>query len=195
MNCWISGLSSLFILMGSGLVWSEPGSPGLDRGTEEWLTQLRGSLEGKTASSRADGLPRKRCSYRQTGMTDIPEKHSLLIFTSFSLEDSVWIRMAEEAGALRGIFVLNGLPNNSFVELSKRLLTLKKSGFDATVQIDPRLFEKYGIDRVPSYVVVEGEEYDKLSGCVSLDFALAKMAERGDTANAKNLSIERRGGK
>ena len=100
---------------------------------------------------------------------------SLYIFVSFSMPDDAWLLLSKEVEKTGGIFVLRGLPNNSFKQLAEKLYALRLNGVNATVQVDPRLFHKYNIEKVPSFVTVDENDFDKLSGNVTLAYALEKM--------------------
>lgn len=112
---------------------------------------------------------------------------SLYVFISFSVPDETWIMLSNELEKTDGIFVLRGLPENSFRELAVKMQDLRKKGIMATVQIDPLLFEKYGIEQVPCFVIAEEKRFDKLSGNVTLAYALEKMEAHGETAIAKTM--------
>lgn len=113
--------------------------------------------------------------------------YQALVFMSFSVPDQVWIDLSKELEQVGGVFVLRGLPNQSFQTLASRILHLKEKGVKAPIQLDPKCFLAYQIDQVPSIVVAEGETFDKVSGNVSLSFALQKMAENGETKMAKTI--------
>lgn len=74
-----------------------------------------------------------------------------------------------------GQTALRGLPGNSFKQLAKTLHRLRTKGLEATVQVEPRLFSKYGITTVPTFVTEAGELFEKLVGNVLLVFVLDKI--------------------
>jgi conjugal transfer pilus assembly protein TrbC len=114
-------------------------------------------------------------------------EYQTLVFMSFSVPEQVWLSLSNELEKVEGTFVLRGLPNQSFQALASQILHLKEKGVKATIQLDPKRFLEYDILQVPSIVVAEGKIFDKLSGDVSLHFALQKMAEKGETKMAKAL--------
>jgi type-F conjugative transfer system pilin assembly protein TrbC len=60
---------------------------------------------------------------------------------------------------------------------------------DSALQIDPRLFTKYEISAVPSFVLACDEKYDKIAGNISIKFALQKISDLGDLSEeAKNIA-------
>jgi conjugal transfer pilus assembly protein TrbC len=111
----------------------------------------------------------------------------VLVFMSFSIPDHAWISLSQELEKMGGAFVLRGLPNQSFQALACKILKLKEQGVNAPIQLDPKSFLKFEINQVPAIVVVEKQIFDKISGHVSLKFALEKMAEHGETKIAKTL--------
>lgn len=166
--------------------WLEEVSSRTDKKAEEWIKGLlkeRISQENKKTIELPIG--NRKCVKSFSGFG---EKPSLYVFTSFSVPEPVWLQLSHEVRHLGGVFVLKGLPKNSFKGLSKRCLRLKKRGLEAAVQINPDLFEKYQIDKVPAFVVSEENSFDKIAGSVSLEFALQKMSEKGNTILAKKLN-------
>ncbi|WEH90870.1 type-F conjugative transfer system pilin assembly protein TrbC (plasmid) [Acinetobacter soli] len=92
-----------------------------------------------------------------------------------------------------------GFKNNEFKETAKeiRRLDIRKGN----IQINPNAFKQYKIDVVPSIVLVKAkaeerideegcvlpENYSKVTGDVSLEYALELMA-KNETADLKNLA-------
>lgn len=112
---------------------------------------------------------------------------SFIIFMSFSVPDDVWLSLSKEVESIDGLIVLQGVPNNSFKDLAEHLLRLKSKGMNATVQLHPQLFNQYEISHVPSFVLREGPSFDKVTGNISVGFALGIMLEKGETKKAKEL--------
>lgn len=115
----------------------------------------------------------------------------ILIFASFSLPDNIWLELSKEAKEFGARIVVRGLPDNSFKKFSSRLYTLQKRGMSASVDIDPELFQKYGITKVPSFVVKDTKGFDKVSGSISLEYFLEKSAKDGDSLLSK-YAVEKR---
>ena len=111
----------------------------------------------------------------------------VLVLMSFSIPDTAWISLSKELEKMGGVFVLRGLPEQSFQLLASRILKLKEQGVNAPIQIDPKSFLDYEINQVPTIVVVEEKIFDKVSGHVSLKFALEKMAQQGETKTASKM--------
>jgi conjugal transfer pilus assembly protein TrbC len=121
-------------------------------------------------------ITKKRCSIFP--MIDPDPETSLYVFMSFSVPDEAWLALSEEIVQKNGIMVLRGLPGNSFQELAKKIHSLRSRGMKATVQIDPMLFSRFNIDKVPSFVKTTSKGFYKVSGNVSLRFALEKIAQQ-----------------
>jgi len=115
---------------------------------------------------------KKKCL---TTAAQAPSDISFYVMMSFSVPEVTWISLSKEMEKLGAVFVLSGLPNNSFKELSWKIQQLSKLGVNATIQIDPDLFTNNQIDRVPTFLIPRKEGSDKVSGSISLACALEKL--------------------
>lgn len=104
--------------------------------------------------------------------TSVSDSYQVIIFISLSVPEAIWLQLSEELKKIGGIFVLRGLPNNSFKSLAYHLLNLKRKGIEAPIQIHPQLFKEHGIEKVPAFLVRNEHGFNKLSGNVSLKYAL-----------------------
>jgi len=104
---------------------------------------------------------------------------NIMIFVSFSIPENIWLQLSEEAKSKDAVFVLKGLPNDSFSGLAKKVLTLKKKGFSSDIQIDPTKFDKHGIEKVPAFVVGGTK---KIYGAVPLNYVLSRIQQEGNDA-------------
>jgi conjugal transfer pilus assembly protein TrbC len=100
------------------------------------------------------------------------EEPKLLVFISFSVPENIWLSLAQEMKDYQALFVLRGLPDNSFKSFAQKMAHLKEQGMEASLQIHPQLFKDYDIKSVPSFVFVASDTIHKVSGAVSLDYAL-----------------------
>jgi type-F conjugative transfer system pilin assembly protein TrbC len=135
------------------------------------LSQLKPTI--KNTPEAIQTTPQGKC-VKTTPSQD--QQFNLYVFVSFSMTDESWLSLSKAVEQLGGSLVLRGLPNNSFQELAKKIHDLRKRGVNAHIQIDPRLFTKYAIEKVPCFVVLEESSFEKLYGNVSLPFALEKMS-------------------
>ena len=89
-----------------------------------------------------------------------------LVFISCSMPDHVIQSLYSEDVTL----VLRGLIDGSFKKTAAKLQEL-----NVIAEINPKLFMKYKVDRVPTFVLDQGEEYYSLKGNVSVDYAKRKL--------------------
>lgn len=123
------------------------------------------------------------------------QKNRLLVFVSGSMPKSLLKAYNMEASKLGASLVLKGLPNGSFKDLAKLVTDISESPAEnfGHIQIDDVAFEKFNIKSVPAIVLVknygenflssskdEKEEFDKVTGAVTIKAALEKFADQGD---------------
>lgn len=154
-----------------------------------WLKEeLRETLAQNFKKPSEEPAPIKKCA---TGIKE-PIDAELFAFVSFSMPDEALLVLAKDIGTVGGVLVLRGLPDNSFKALAKRLLVLKEKGLTTTIQINPRLFEDYNVAMVPAFVLPGEQTFDKVSGHISLEYAL-EIFEDGETGKAKKLLAKLKG--
>ena len=153
---------------------------------KQWLKQELQAIKNRdlpqTQVILDNFLSKKKCLSGEFFAENDP---NILIFISFSVPETVWRSLSHEAEKRGAIFVINGLPDNSFLRLANTLKTFREKGIRTQIQLHPLLFEKYHIEAVPAFVVTEGETFDKLVGNVSLDYALQQIAKQGETTRGK----------
>lgn len=91
----------------------------------------------------------------------IASKNQLYIFASFSMPESLLRAYALDAARAGGILVFRGVTEGMDLHefLATRLSLLVRPGLAATpIQIDPRLFDAYRIERVPTLVLAESQD-------------------------------------
>lgn len=151
---------------------------------DAWLNEVKGRVDEeaiswlrekiKIADSNTPSEIRGPCKECQvTPLKEDPDQ-DLYICMSFSVPDSLWLDLSMELEQEKGVFVLRGLPDNSFKLLASKLLNLKKQGLNASIIVFPHIFEEYDITEVPSFIYV-GKESHKITGAISLDYALSKI--------------------
>lgn len=160
--------------------------------TESWFREtLKRRLEeadkydlseitSKTNEALKQSVP---CNFSSNTRDDF----NLFVFMTFDLPLSTWIEYSNDLNKVGGAFVVIGLPDDSFLKFAKVVKELKDQGVTAPIQLNPVLFDKFDIFMAPSIVLVDGDSYDKISGCVSLNYALEKFANFGDTKSASKL--------
>ncbi len=102
--------------------------------------------------------------------TTAPSSNGLKIYMSFSVPESIWVELDKDLQKQQGVFVLRGLPNNSFQEFSMKVLELRKKGVMSNIQIDPKAFEQKSIRCVPTFV--DDQKGHRVSGTVSVAHVL-----------------------
>lgn len=147
----------------------------------------------------------------------------LFVFVSESMPQAMIEAYQREAVWAGGIVILRGTrPGASFADFIKEVgqRHVSGKGATATLQIDPRLFDKFGVDRVPAIVwderpfdmdhcrsserveVADGrgktqpieqcrpanaDSYYKISGGVTIGWALEQFAEAGSVKAQRRL--------
>ena len=110
----------------------------------------------------------------------------LLIFVSFSMPEATLSKLVDQAARARASLVLRGLVNGSLRDTVERMQALIGTRH-VSVQIDPQAFDRFGVVRTPSFVLVRdgarpqqcgtgmcfaADQFVLAAGDVSLDYAL-----------------------
>lgn len=110
----------------------------------------------------------------------------VLIFVSFAMPEATLQRLVDQAARARATLVLRGLANGSIRETVTQMQALIGSRRVA-VQIDPEAFDRYGITRTPTFVLVKedagnpacafracgpSQSFAKVAGDVTLEYAM-----------------------
>lgn len=108
----------------------------------------------------------------------IEEEVNLYVCLSFSLPDSMWMDYSNQVQQANGVLVVQGIPDNSFLAFAKAVKNLRKKGVTAPIQINPSLFEEAAVKLVPAVVRIQDKRIDKVSGAVTIEYALRLFEER-----------------
>lgn len=123
----------------------------------------------------------------------------VLIFVSFAMPEPTLQRLVDQAARAGAMLVLRGLVNGSIRDTAIRMQALIGSRRVA-VQIDPEAFDRYGITRTPTFVLLksgppvrecpthacdQSRSYNKVAGDVTLPYAL-KLLRSGTLSGAKD---------
>ena len=95
------------------------------------------------------------------------EDYEVIVLTSLSVPDSVWIRQSEGLRGKKACFVLRGVPYGSLSKMAHEVLELNRKGVNLPILVDSQIFERNNVDLVPVYIFREGPVH----GNVSLDAA------------------------
>jgi type-F conjugative transfer system pilin assembly protein TrbC len=127
-------------------------------------------------------LTEKRCpktAQCQKRIDDIQHFHrnekreKILVFISFSMPLQSLKSLTDEGSKHNATFVLRGLKENSF---KKTMSFMKDHQLASNIDINPPLFTRYTITKVPAFILLKDEkEIARLFGNVSLSFAVSKL--------------------
>lgn len=101
-------------------------------------------------------------------------------FVSLGIPEDGLVLMLQDARRFGIPATIRGLLNNDFHKTAEVMVELSKKDKKAGVQIDPTLFQQYGIKAVPALVVTCGKNYDVIYGNLELSQALKEIQQRGD---------------
>lgn len=124
-----------------------------------------------------------------TGAPTLPgaDEPRLIVFISLSMPEAALSRLVDQAARARAQLLLRGLSEGSLPRTAARIQQLIGTR-PVAVQIDPRAFDRYAIQRVPAFVIARAggtdtacsgeqcarsDEHVMAAGDVSLDYALA----------------------
>lgn len=119
--------------------------------------------------------PCRGCS--KTAVRD--DKRDLLVLISSSVPLETWKDFSRQMEKTGGVFVLRGIPGDSFEAFALKVVELRQAGVQAPIDIDPDLFEEFEVAEVPT-VVLRGKKSDRSIGNLRLSAILELMAESGD---------------
>ena len=104
----------------------------------------------------------------------------LSVFVSFSMPETLLRETLKESAQLNIPAYLNGLYRDSMSETALKVMALNKRIPNLNLAIDPTLFERFGIQKVPALVVDDGKAFDVIYGHLTIQEGLARMAGRGE---------------
>jgi type-F conjugative transfer system pilin assembly protein TrbC len=120
---------------------------------------------------------------------------NLYILVSFSMPEPLLKALANQARSAGGVLVIRGFHGNSMPETVAKVYELME-GRPVTWRIDPRVFDDFDVQAVPTIVVVKPntlrakcqaadcrgpDDWGAISGGVTLDYALETIASRQPT--------------
>ena len=123
----------------------------------------------------------------------------LQIFVSSSMPISLLKSYAREAIRYNGVLVFRGLPEGSFYRLAKLVSDISGNNAEGiAMQIDDEAFKAFNVKVVPTIVLsktasifseqVKGGSFDKISGNITIKYALELFAKEGDLkTNAREV--------
>lgn len=121
----------------------------------------------------------------------------LMAFASLSMPAASLKQMIADVSRAGGVVVFRGFPGNSARSFTAALArALPDGGARSAVGVDPRLFRAFDVEAVPAFVVTATDfdlcdgfdcrtavpPHDRMSGNVTLEFALDRFATGGGPA-------------
>lgn len=123
------------------------------------------------------------------------EKATLYIFVSSSMPNSLIQEYMKDAVRYRAVVVIRGFINNSMKETVSTIQRIvEENDGEGGVMIDPKTFEVFDVEHVPTIVlakepaelcfssdcIIETPEHDKITGSVSVKYALEQFRTYGE---------------
>ncbi|PKE27603.1 type-F conjugative transfer system pilin assembly protein TrbC [Rahnella sp. AA] len=103
-------------------------------------------------------------------------------FVSLGIPEEGLLPMLADARRFGIPATLRGLLDNDFRKTASVMFELSKKDKEAGVQIDPTLYQQFGIKAVPALVVTCSGKFDVLYGSLPIRQALEEVRQRGDCA-------------
>lgn len=105
---------------------------------------------------------------------------NIQVFLSFSVPNHLMEETLKESSQLNIPVYFNGLYRDSMPETARKIMALSRDIPNLNVQIDPTLFERFGIQQVPALVVDNGQDFDVIYGNLSIKEGLSRMTYQGN---------------
>ena len=143
----------------------------------------------------------------EKGVIQQQKGERVYIFATLDMPKATLKKLVTDVRKVDGAVVLRGFYEGSYKKTYQKIQELGLT--DGNIQINPSAFHKYKINQAPSFVVVKKlganesldldgcvlpDEYIKITGDVSLAYALEKMAASVKNANDREI-IEQQLGK
>jgi len=106
---------------------------------------------------------------------------SVHVFVSFSMPETLLIQTFREAEQLKLPVYIKGLHQNSMKLTAQKIMEYTKEVPNLSLQIDPTLFDKYGINQVPAIVSDNDQVFDVIYGNLKLKEALKRIIDEGES--------------
>lgn len=145
-----------------------------------------------------DELLRKQVpAFAATRQTRLERGPPLLVLVSLAMPDASLKTLLKDVSAAGGQLVLRGFLEGSVAATAARIAELIGEGGDARgFIVDPRLFRTFAVEAVPVFIVPAGPlvdcdapgctasapPHDRISGNVTLRYALQRIAGEGEYA-------------
>src|SRR5579872_1691306 len=126
--------------------------------------------------------------------TIILDKPNIIIFVSFSMPEQSIVDLLQEAKKIHASVVIRGLIHNSFKETFIKMASIVKKAGGGGVELNPPVFKKFNIEKVPAVVVLSNlnchldescseDKYDVVYGDILLYDSLKLIRDHGIASN------------
>lgn len=149
--------------------------PKLKKKHQRFLDEV--AFQQKDKEDKGKGIHQEECGQKKDNNIR-PFQHPIRVYISLGVPVGVWKSYQADVMKLGGIFVVRGLPDNSFEAFYREAERLKKEGVTAPIIIDPKAFSRHGIKRVPVVEVRGQGGVSWMKGAVGLPYVLDYLAER-----------------
>lgn len=150
--------------------------------------------EAKLAQTKSDQI----LNDNKPSDNDIKKYPSVIIFVSFSMSDESIASYLRDAKKIHASVVIRGLINNSFKDTFLKMASIVKLAGGGGVELNPPVFKKFSISRVPAVVVLPSDinvgagntpfdktDFDVVYGDISLYDALKTVRDHGVVSQKK----------
>lgn len=138
----------------------------------------------------------KQLTGSSSNKTELIDIHApltrLRIFVSTSMSHELLKAYYQQARKYGGSLVFNGLPQGSFKELTKLVLSMGTEDEVGAMEIDDESFKKFNVTNVPTIILSQEHNsalqedcqviYDSINGSIGIKPALEIFAKNGDLA-------------
>lgn len=107
------------------------------------------------------------------------DEYNYYVFISSNIPKQSLMQILEQSKKINAEVVLRGFINDSHkvtTQSFQGLINMAQYG----IVVDPELFTKYEITKVPTFVIAKGDKYDKLSGNISWQEAIDTITKKGE---------------
>lgn len=159
---------------------------------QEFKDGLRGTnLSQLVPPAQQDLISKLSAGIQQTQQGSAEEKtFPAIYFVSLGIPEEGLLPMLGDSTRLGIPATIRGWLNNDLRKTAARMFELSKKQKDIGVQIDPTLFEQYGITAVPALVITCPGHFDVIRGSLPLRTMLEKIAEQGECASVARQLME-----
>ena len=117
------------------------------------------------------------CTFLMLSQTALAKDIS--VFVSFSMPETLLLATIKDAAAHNSPVIFKGLYQDSMQKMAVKIFELAKAVPNAAFQIDPIAFRQYHIDRVPAFVIKQGDSFDVLRGNLTISRVLEEVKSHG----------------